>query len=197
MAPPIIAPLIGAGFAAGAALIGGAARNKQQREEAQRTRDFQEGMSSTSYQRAVDDMRLAGINPMLAYQQGGASSPGGAQAQMQDIAGPAVSSALHARRLTQELQNMKAVYERDMSASFAQRQAGVLSARSTSLVDKQMESIDAQIKDLQFSWPEKRLSANFYGTGAGGVTKISNIIRSSLFGGGSPIRLPTRLPRRR
>ncbi len=197
MALPIIAPLIGAGLAAGASLLGGQARNRMQREEAQKTRDFQERMSSTSYQRAVQDMKLAGINPMLAFQQGGASSPGGAQAQMQDIAGPAVSSALAARRLTEELKNMKAVFERDMSTSFAARQAGVLSARNTSLVDKQMEFIDAQIKDLQFSWPEKRLSANFYGSGAGGVTKISNIIRSSLFGGGSPIRLPTRLPRRR
>jgi hypothetical protein len=54
--------------------------SRMQQNEAQKNRNFQADMSNTSYQRAMADMRQAGLNPMLAFSQGGASTPGGATA---------------------------------------------------------------------------------------------------------------------
>lgn len=49
---------------------------------AQESRNWQEMMANTAYQRAVKDMQAAGINPILAYSQGGAAVPGGATASI-------------------------------------------------------------------------------------------------------------------
>lgn len=67
--------------------------------EALANREFQERMSNTAYQRTVEDMKKAGLNPILAFANGGASTPGGSSATISGASmGLASSSALGVSR---------------------------------------------------------------------------------------------------
>ncbi len=94
---------LAAGASAVANMGGAWAANRSRKREAARNRQFQERMRNTSWQAAVADMEAAGINPALAYSQGGAASPGGSMAAQENIAAGAVSSAMQAKRLSEEL----------------------------------------------------------------------------------------------
>lgn len=93
-------PLVGGALiGAGADLLGGllgtggqAAANKANLQIAREQMAFQERMSNTQYQRAMADMKTAGLNPLLAYQQGGAGTPAGQTATMENVAAPFASS---------------------------------------------------------------------------------------------------------
>lgn len=104
MAWPIVAA---AGIGALGSVIGGERANIATAKLAREQMAFQERMSSTAYQRAVADMRAAGINPMLAIRQGGATTPGGAMATMRDVISPGVSSAMGVSRLAADVKLLK------------------------------------------------------------------------------------------
>ena len=78
------------GFLGGVAgAIGGIAStilgNNSAKHEAQKNREWQEQMSNTSISRRMQDLRNAGLNPLLAVDNAssGASTPAGSQAQIE------------------------------------------------------------------------------------------------------------------
>jgi hypothetical protein len=75
------APIIGAGIG----FLGSRSRNKEAQKAASNQMAFQENMSNTSYERGMKDMKKAGLNPILAGKMGGASTPGGATYQPENV----------------------------------------------------------------------------------------------------------------
>jgi len=153
----MLGAILGGLVTGGASLIGGAMTNAKNAKEAQKNRvfqadqasrqmAFQSDMSNTAYQRTMADMQKAGLNPMLAYQQGGASTPSGqagsgAQATMENAIGNAATSALDYARYRKELKEVDSrvlLNEAQKQQAVAQARAAENSAKVSAATEKEI-----------------------------------------------------------
>lgn len=95
--------LIGGGLS----IFGGERRNQAAGRAARRQMDFQERMSETAHQREIEDLKAAGLNPILSAGGAGASSPGGAMPVIQDTITPAVNTAMQVSRTEADVSSIK------------------------------------------------------------------------------------------
>lgn len=117
---------------AGSSIWGASSANRAAKAAARRQMDFQERMTRNRYRYTMQDMRAAGLNPILAYQQGGGAAPAGASYSPANI-GAGVAPAL---------------------------QGGVSSAISAVRARQQLKLMDAQIRNVHQDTKKKREETN-------------------------------------
>lgn len=153
--------------AAGSAL-GAWNQNREARDAAGRQMRFQADMSNSSYQRAMQDMKLAGLNPILAYQQGGASAPSGASYSPTDVGSSAASGGVkgaQTRNLLEQNNNLQA----NSALQRMQTQQAYETTRRTKLENDAYSTLPPHVRAMVLS-----------GSSAGSLTSAGHTIGKAL-----------------
>lgn len=158
------------------------AANQFNADEAQKQRDFEEYMSSTSFQRQVKDMQAAGINPAMAMKGDGAAVPSGASAtSVAPQSGMNMSDLLQLIMIPMQkkLMQAQAGMFRDqgqaalLNAGAAVRNAGT-NERNAGTNERNAKSTERGLDIQQFNAETERMRAEIEGSRVANVNSLND-----------------------
>ncbi len=150
---------------------------------------WQERMANTEWQRGTKDMLAAGLNPMLAYSQGGASTPSTSPATVEPVSGLAkgVSSAAQKQAQILQLKRMgidnniasQKLLQEEITTDYMQEKFG-----AGNYVGEEMEQMRSQTgikaSDARIREIEKKIMEETEGAQVSSATQRAELLKKEV-----------------
>lgn len=141
-----IGKLLGGVASAALPVVGSVVEGVFAKKEASKNRNFQAEQSSTQYQRAVDDLRAAGLNPVIAA-GGPSQAMSGSVAQTPNFS-QAGSSAVQNQLIREQLKSIQAQAAKDNTQAELNKVAAGLTAAQIQQTGASIRQMDASTTKL-------------------------------------------------